>query len=211
MKAVELAVEIRQAAGKKNKALRRAGLVPANIVSHGKESVAIQTEYNHLLKVLQKVGYTQPVLIKAGDSDHTVLVTEVKFVPAKNTVEHVTFQEVKKGEKVHANVPLVLVGDAPAASKGLLVLQILDTLEVEAGALSIPEHLDVDISGLTEDGDSVHTKDIVLPEGVVLMADPEASIVKVETPRVVEETEEEAPADAETTESTTDKSESSEE
>ena len=97
MKAVELAVEIRQAAGKKNKALRRAGQVPANIVSHGKESVAIQTEYNHLLKVLQKVGYTQPVLIKAGDSDHTVLVTEVKFVPAKNTVEHVTFQEVKKG------------------------------------------------------------------------------------------------------------------
>lgn len=197
MSTVQLDVEARDIVGKKVAALRREGLVPANIVSNGKESVAIQVEYNTLLKVLRDVGYTQPVSLKIGSDSHTVLVTEVKQFPARNTIEHVTFQEVKKGEKIQANVPIELVGDAPAARKGLLILQVMDTLEVEADALSIPEHVDVDISTLEEDGDTVPVSSIALPAGVQLLEEPEAAVVKAEAPRVVEEPTESEDTEAE--------------
>lgn len=211
MSTATLAIEARDALKKKVKALRRDGKVPANIVSNGKESVAIQADHNQLMRVLQEVGYTQPVILKTDKDEYTVLVTDVTQVPTKRDIQHVTFQEVKRGEQVNANVPVELVGDAPAAGKGLIVLQVLDTIEIQIGALSIPEKFEVDISGLEEEGDGIAVSDITLPEAATLVTDVDAGVVKVEAPRAVEEEPAEAEEAAEGEEAEGDSTESADE
>ncbi|MEM6998019.1 MAG: 50S ribosomal protein L25 [Patescibacteria group bacterium] len=191
MSLYQLVAAPRDALGRKVNALRRDGAVPANIVCKGKDSRSIQVDYLTLEKALNEVGYTQPVELELGSDKVTVLVTDITLVPAKNTLQHVTFQEVRKGEKVKADVPLVLTGDAPGAAQGLIVLQILDTVEVEAGALSIPESLEVDVTSLTEDGDTVRISALTVPDGVEIQDDLESTIVRIEAPRVVEEEPEE--------------------
>ena len=191
MSILELAADPRVAMGRKVKALRRSGLVPANVVSKGKDSIALQLDYNTLEKALNAVGYTQPVELAVDKDKITVLVTNVTLVPARNTIEHVTFQEVKKGELVTANVPIRMIGDAPGVTQGLLLLQVEDTVEIECGALSIPEFLEADVSGLNEDGDGIRAKDLKLPDNAELKTDPDATLVRLEEPRVVEEEPEE--------------------
>ncbi len=191
MSILELAAAPREAMGRKVRALRREGFVPANVVSKGKDSIPVQLDYNTVEKALNTVGYTQPLELNVDKDKITVLVTDVTLVPARNTIEHITFQEVKKGELVTANVPVKIIGDAPGVTLGLLLLQIEDTVEIECGALSIPEFLEADVTGLNEDGEGIRAKDLKLPDNAQLKTDPESTLVRLEEPRVVEEEPEE--------------------
>jgi large subunit ribosomal protein L25 len=53
------------------------------------------------------------------------------------------------------------------------------TIQVEAEATHIPEHLEVDVTGMLEHT-HISAKDVVLPAGVKLHLDPEAIIVAIQ-------------------------------
>ena len=180
---LQLEVQKRDILGKKVKALRRQGLTPANIIFKGKPSLAVEIPSGQLVKVLHQSGYTQALELAIGSEKTTVLVTDVTFAPAGDLPEHVVFAEVKRGEKVHASVPLVLNGEAPGVQKGLMVLQMLDHLEVISPALKIPEQFEIDITGLEEDGDTIRVSEIGLPAEIETEMDPQSPIVKLEVPR----------------------------
>jgi large subunit ribosomal protein L25 len=70
---------------------------------------------------------------------------------------------------------VVLVGDAAPAT---LVTQELSTIQVEADALNLPEHVEVPIAGV-QAGTQIHAADIVLPEGTSLITDADALVAAV--------------------------------
>ena len=199
MSSVSLAVQSRQNLGKSVKASRRQGLVPANIVSKGQPSRAIEAPERSLMKVLNQVGYTQPVEIEVDQKDKLmVLVTDVQFLPTKRVCQHVVFQEVHRGEKVTVNVPVTLEGDSPGVTAGWLLIQAIYELEVTAGALSLPEQIVVDAGRLTEDEMVIRVKDLDLPEGVETDVDPETPVARLEKSRAaVSKDDEDAEAEAE--------------
>ena len=180
---MQIQVNERQVFGRQVKARRRGGLIPANIVVKGEASLAIEIPANQLLKVLQQVGYTQPLELEVGPRKITTLISEVSYAPTADMPQHVVFTAVKRGEIVSAAVPLVLVGKAPGEQKGLLVLQMLDSLEVTSPALQIPEQLEVDISQLEESGDALRVADLKLPEGIDTELDEQTPIVRLEVSR----------------------------
>lgn len=193
---IQIEADKRQILGKKVAARRRAGFIPANIVSKGKDSLAIEISTTKLIKALEKSGYTQALEIIVGDEKITALVTKVTFAPTADLPEHVVFFEVKKGELVHASVPVILTGEAPGEQKGLMILQMLHQLEVISPALKIPEQLEVDISDLEENGDGIRVEEINLPEEIETELDPNTLVVKLEIPRS-QVAEEEAEAEDE--------------
>ena len=197
---LQLEVQKRDILGKKVKALRRQGLTPANIVFKDKPSLAIEISSGQLAKVLHQSGYTQALELAIGSEKTTVLVTDVTFAPAGDVPEHVVFAEVKRGEQVHASVPLILIGEAPGVQKGLMVLQMLDHLEVISPALKIPEQFEIDITGLEEDGDTIRVSEIGLPAEIETEMDIQTPIVKLEVPRsqISAQAEEEEAAAGET-------------
>lgn len=180
---IALEVKSREVVRKGLQKLRQEGQVPAVIHDHGKPSIHVMADYVPLLKTFEKAGKHHTVQLKLDGKQHLTLIKDVDFEPVKNRLRHVVFQAIKQNETVTTEVPIVLVGESPAEKKSLLILQQLDTVEIEALPKDLIDQLEVDKSVLEEDGDKLHVSDLKLPEGVTLLTDPDAAIAYVETPR----------------------------
>jgi len=87
---------------------------------------------------------------------------------------------VKMGEKIKLEVPIVLVGEAPALrSKANMLEHELETLTVECLPGKIPAKFEVDISSLTEAGQVIRVKDIAVDKDITILNDPELVVVKI--------------------------------
>lgn len=180
---ITLKVLERKELGKAVKALRRNGLTPVNMYERGKESQALSAISGEIAKVYSQAGKHHPVELIVDGEKHLVMIKDVDIDPVKNTLRHVGFHAVKKGEKVEAEVPVRIEGEIPAQKISLLVLQNLDTVQVEALPASLPDELFVPGSKLAEEGDKVTVADIKVPDGVVILTDPETMVADVQMPR----------------------------
>lgn len=197
-KTLEMAVAKREVTGKKVASLRRSGLVVANLFSKGKDSLSIQADYEQMRKMVEHAGFNHPIELSIeGEAKHLVLIKEIDRDPRTNRLQHVAFYEVRRDQKVEAEVPVEMVGTSPAVLAGNIIVTIDDTILVEANPLDLPDHLEVSAEALAEPDDLVQAKDLKLPQNVTLADDPEKVIFKVEVPRSqVEETSEVSDAEA---------------
>ena len=202
MDRVELTVARRLVLGKKVKALRRNGITPANVYGHRIESQAVEvdtTTLAHTLKTLERNAILS-LSIEGEKAARPVIVREVRRDILNDKILHVDFYQVSLAEKMKADVPLILVGKAPAVEDlGGILLQGLDSIAVEALPGDIPPHIEVDISSLSTFDSSVHVRDIVLDPKVHLLTEGDSVITSVAPPRKVAEAvveEEEAAAEA---------------
>jgi large subunit ribosomal protein L25 len=163
--------------------LRKEGLVPAVIHNHGKPSVHVAGPAYELNKIYQTAGRHQPVEIKVGSDKYLALIKDAHFNPVKRSLDHVVFQAINRNEKVHAEVPLHIEGDAPAEKVGLMVLTQLDHVEVEAFPRNLPEQLSISAENLAELHDAITVGDLQVPEGVTILTEADHPIARVvETP-----------------------------
>ena len=192
MSEVRIAAEPRTEFGKGGaRRTRRAGKVPAVLYGHGADVRHISLparELQHAFKGESGVNVLLSLVLPGGVE--LALPRQVQRDPLRGDLTHVDLLIVKKGEKVAVDVPVVLVGEAPAAKSGGALDQQATFLHVEAEATHIPAHVEVDISGLTEiGGHGILAGDVKLPSGVTLLGDPEAIVVHVVGAAVLEEPE----------------------
>ncbi len=197
-KALKLDVNKREVTGKKVAVLRRDGLVVANLFSKGKESTALQIPYELMRKTFDEAGFNTPINLSIdGGSDHLVLIKEVTRDPKTNRLQHIGFHEVRRDQKVEAEVPVELVGTSPAVLAGNIVLRGDDTILVSASPLELPDHLEANAELLAEPDDVILARDLKMPANVELADDEDKMVFKVEVPRSqIEETDEESEAEA---------------
>jgi large subunit ribosomal protein L25 len=190
---LELAVEPRSILGKKVKTLRRQGMTPANIYGHGIPSQAVQVLTPDLARTIRAVGRNTMLQlhVEGEKKRRPVFVRTVQRDPITDEFLHVDFYQVSLKEKIRIEVPLVIVGEAPAVSvhQGIL-LQSVNVVTMEGLPGDLPPHLEVDVSGLEEIDDAVHLKDLDVSPDVTILAEPEMVVAKVAAPRLVEEEEE---------------------
>jgi large subunit ribosomal protein L25 len=187
-----LAVEKRGKTGAP--ALRRAGSIPAVVYGAHHASTPITVLATAFEKVLREAGEATIVSLAGLGEPLPTLIHEVDLDPLTNRPRHVDFYAVTKGEKVEVAIPLVFVGVSPAVEAGSNLVKIMHELEVEADPMNLPHTIEVDISPLIAVGNKIHVRDLILPAGVTLEADPEDVVALIQ--EVVEEKEEEvAPAD----------------
>lgn len=180
---ISLTATKRELTGKKVRTLRSEGQTPAVVHHHGKESVHISVEERELKKVYSEAGKHHPVDLTVDGKKYTTLIKEVTHKPASAIVYHTVFQAIKANETTKAEVPIKLVGEIPAEKKSLLVLQAIETVEIEALPKDLMDVIEVDASSLEEAGDKLHVSDINVPKGVTLLVDPETVLAAVETPK----------------------------
>jgi large subunit ribosomal protein L25 len=120
-----------------------------------------------------------------GDSPRQVLVRQVQRHPVNEQALHVDFFATRMDVKIRADVPLQVVGEAPAVVQldGTL-MRNAETVQVEALPADLPARIEVDISGLEEFHHAVHASDLVLPPGVMLLTPPDTSLVTVLPARI---------------------------
>ena len=125
-----------------------------------------------------------------------VLVHTLQKDPVSNQLLHIEFHQVDLKEKVHAKVPIELMGDAPAVIGKLgVLLTLLDEVDVEALPMDLPEKLTVDVSILKEVNQEVMVGELTIPTGVTILTDKDQSVVRVGA-LISKEAEAEAAAEA---------------
>lgn len=180
----------RDVVGKKVKALRSQGQIPAVIHDHGNDSVVVSVDEAEFNKVFSSAGRHHPVQIKVDGKAYTTLIKEVTHKPATAKVFHTVFQAIKANVKVSAELPVHIVGDAPAERTGLIVLKKLEHVQVEALPKDLIDAVEISAESLVEVGDKLTVADLKVPASLVITTDAEQTIIVVEAPRVQEEPEE---------------------
>jgi len=177
-------VTTRTISGKKTRFLRREGVTPAHLFGQGLSSVAVQCPTGDLKRAIAQKGTTRLMDLRLDDEKETrsVFIREVQRDALSGELVHVDFYQVNKKQKIRVAVPLVLVGDAPAAKlKNNIIEQLLSEVEVESLPGELPPQIEVDIAPLAEANQALRVCDIITSHGVAIMAAPDQLIVKVST------------------------------
>ncbi|MGY1708511.1 50S ribosomal protein L25/general stress protein Ctc [Geodermatophilus sp. SYSU D00758] len=154
---------------------RRAGRVPAVLYGHGQDVVHLSLPALEFAAALRNGGTNALLTVVLDGKEHLALTKAVQRDPLTRVHEHVDLLVVRRGEKVTVDIPVHVTGDAAAET---LVSVELNTVSVEAPATSIPETVEVDVTG-REAGQGVHASELSLPSGVTLLTDPEALVVNL--------------------------------
>jgi large subunit ribosomal protein L25 len=183
MEEITLKASKRNVIGKQVKALRREGILPAVVYGRHVGSFPISLDMRDASRILEKAATSALIVLDVDGNKHYTLVREKQRNPVLGTIRHVDFQAVSLTEKVRSKVAVYVIGEAPAVDTyfGILVSN-LEQLEVESLPKSLPERIEVDISGLKEIGDAFYVRDLILPKGVEVLDNPDEIIVVVTAP-----------------------------
>lgn len=181
----------REIKGKKVKVLRRQGLIPAAVYGKGEKNMDISLDGKTFNKLYGEAGTSTLVnLVIDQDKPIKVLVREPQLDPINLKPAHVDFYKVNMKEKIRTEVPLEMIGDSPVVIdlEGKLVTS-LDAIEVECLPEDLVQHIEVDVSILTEFDQAIHVSDLKVPEKIEVLTDPELVVVVAQAPISEEELE----------------------
>ncbi|MEO8456312.1 MAG: 50S ribosomal protein L25 [Chloroflexota bacterium] len=183
----------RETLGKKVRALRRNGIIPANIYGHNVDSVAVQVASEELRQLMRHHGRNEIIYVEIDGQERPTFVRDVQRNPVSDQIVHVDFLQISLTEMVRLEVSIRFVGTAPAvATYGGIVTHALNQITVEALPTAIPQGIEVDISGMTEIGQSLHVSELPAMDGVEVVTDGDTVIVRIDLP-AAERSEEAAP------------------
>lgn len=186
--------------GKKTRFLRRQGITPTHLFGHGLKSLHLQCDAAKLDKVISQAGMTKLITLHVDTEKQprTVFIREIQRDVINGQLLHVDFYQVRAKEKIKADIPIVLVGEAPAMKlKRHMLTHTLDTLSIECLPDKMPPQIEVDLSPLEEAEQAIYVRDLVLSPDITVFTDPDQMVVKVTEVPMPEEEEVVAGAEAE--------------
>ena len=174
-----LEAQARTVIGKHVKALRRQDLIPAVIYGAGGAPVHVSCPRRLLEIVLAKAGGTHLINVLVEGDTHNALVREVQRDKVRRNILHVDFMRVDLSKKLRTEVPVVFIGE-PKLASDLMLTHNIQSIQVECLPTDIPDHIDVDMTNLTELGSQIAIADLPRIPNVEYMADPHEVLVRVD-------------------------------
>lgn len=187
MKEITVTGQKRTDLGKKaSKALRKQGLVPCNIYGEQKDANGqpVAMAFASPMSELRKLVYTPHIyvvnLLIDGES-HPAILKELQFHPVTDALLHVDFFEVNDQKPITIGVPVKLNGLAQGVRDGGRMNLSIRKIDVTAPYQNIPEHLDIDVTGLRL-GKSIKVGELSF-EGLELATPKEVVVCSVKMTR----------------------------
>jgi large subunit ribosomal protein L25 len=174
--------------------LRGRGLIPGVLYGGGNTPHAISIPERELRRVLTGGSGMHAILdvvLDGENASHPSILKDYQQDPLRGKLVHVDLQEVRLDEAITATVTVVLIGaeDAPGVREGGALSQVSREVNLEALPMEVPDHLELDVSGMVM-GDTIRLADLQVPEGTTLLDDPETVLATLTMPTRVEEPEE---------------------
>ena len=192
-KQVKLSAKPRSHVGRNSvKQLRSRGAVPANMYGPKTQPGNLEISAKEINRLLARaVGENILVELEidhgSKTTKHLSLIQEVQHHAVRGDILHVDFLEVSMNELLHTEITIEAIGESIGVkSNGGLLEQLLRQIAIECLPKDLPECIRVDVSKLGL-GDSLHLRDLVLPEGVKATGDGDLTVFLVAEPKVAEE------------------------
>lgn len=180
---VTIEVQRREAAGKGAvNRLRRADLIPAVVYGGEKEPISIQVPRKLLINIFKDGGSENRIfLLKLAGTEQSrhAMIRDMQIDPLTNQVSHVDFLRIDLSRRIRVKVHIELEGIAYGVkTEGGLLDFVTREIEVECLPTAIPHEIKLDVSEVRI-GQHLEIKDLVLPEGVTLIDDPDRVVISV--------------------------------
>lgn len=192
----------RQLIGRKARALRKQGLVPAVLYGYNVLPTSLQVNTRDFEAVYKRAGKTSLVDLQVDEARMVrVFVQDVQRHPISDALQHVDFHAVNLREEITAEVPVVLHGEPAAVHNNLgVLLRGLETVTVHALPANLPHQIEISVEELAEVDQAIHVSDLPTSNTYQITTDGAEMLAKIVhqqlEPEVEEEPAEEA-ADAE--------------
>jgi len=171
--------------------LRDRGLIPSIVYGRGESPMPVTLSEHDIELALQ---HGERLLeVDVDGHKQNVLIKDVQWDTFGQMVLHVDLLRVSLDERVEVTVQVSLRGTPAGEANGGVLQQAVSDIRVECPVAAIPDEIRILVTGL-EVADSIHLRDIELPEGVVLLDDGDALLCTCDIIAEVEEapSEEEA-------------------
>jgi len=199
-KQVKLAARPRSESGRNAvKQVRARGSVPAVIYGSKTEPANLEVSRREIEALLSKaVGENILVELEIDEAgkktNRLSLIQEVQHHPLRGEVLHVDFHAVSMTEEIEAEIVVESFGEADGVKNfGGLLEQSIRAVTIRCLPQNLPEMIRVDVSALKV-GDSIHVRDLPLPEGVQVLDDADLTVFIVAEPTVADESATVAPS-----------------
>jgi large subunit ribosomal protein L25 len=189
MDKVTLVVQPRDLTGSRNaRRLRKSGLIPGVLYGHGKEATAFAVDPHALRPVLVGGGthHVLSVTVEGHSRAHNAIIKELELDRVKSTVSHIDLQEIRLDETIETTVSVSFEGEAVGLKSGGMLDESTREVTIKGLVTAIPEHLVLDISAM-DINDTAKVGDLVVPDGIEVLNDPEEVLCSLLPPRKVEE------------------------
>lgn len=172
--------------------LRAQGKIPAVVYGRGTDPMPLTVDEDAFSKTLPPAAWYSTVLHlevedagQRGEERPAVMIREVQRDLVRQQILSIDFQRISLREKLQTQVPVAHRGESPGVKEGGILEHVLYEVTVECLPADIPDHLEVDVSGL-EISDSVRVRNIRVPANVRIVT-PEDEVVVVISPPITEE------------------------
>ncbi len=182
----DLVAEVRTGTGKgAARQARREGKVPGIVYGDNKAPVALNLNYNALLKRLRAGRFLSTLfnLKVEGQPDTHVVCRGVQRDVVKDLPTHIDFMRVHDDSRINLFIHVNFDNHeaSPGIKRGGTLVIVRAEVELEVLASDIPDHITVDLAG-KQIGDVIHISDIALPKGVKPTIDRNFVIANVSAP-----------------------------
>ena len=187
----QLAAEVRRAQGKKNRQLRREGMVPGIVYGPSIDPISVQFPYRAVEVTLMNAGGTNLIDINVNGDSFPSLAREVQRDVVRGDILHVDFLAVDQTQRISVEVPIVMQGESPVvtAREGILITG-RSSLTLEVFPSDIRDSIVIDLTTLTEMGAEVLVRDLTFGENVTVHNDPNEMLAKIVQPAAARAEEE---------------------
>ena len=179
--AENIKVDIRSDFGKGfARRMRAESKIPAVLYGHGTEPVHLALPY-HATALAARHSTALLELEIPNAENELAIIKDIQRHPLSRDILHIDLLIVKRGEKVEVDIPVTVEGEPQSPAVAVVDIQEITLL---ADALSLPEHIGVDVEGKGE-GDAIYAGDLDLGDAE-LVTDPEFLVVSIQVPQVDE-------------------------
>jgi large subunit ribosomal protein L25 len=177
---IKLQVTEREGRGSSDaRRLRKAGFIPGVLYGKGKSSYAISVPERELRRVLTGQGGLHAILdvvLEGQQSTHASILKDYQQDPIRGHISHIDLHEVRLDQPIQSSVTVQLVGEPAGVKEGGVLSQVQREINVEALPMEIPEHIDLDVSGMNI-GDSLRLADLAPIDGVTYLDNPDETVL----------------------------------
>ncbi|WP_041081434.1 50S ribosomal protein L25 [Thermotoga profunda] len=196
---MQLTANLRTKQGKRAvRRFRAKGNIPAVIYGPETKPISITLNKFEVEKIFHKISEALPLKLELNTGDRVetleVFIKNVQVDKVTDEIVHIDFYKPAKGHTMKISIPVRVVGKAEGVEKGGIMEVLHSELPVETLPSAVVEYIEIDVTKLGL-GQSIHVKDLKLPEGMKALLNPQEAVVTIVVPRGLAAEEEVKPAE----------------
>jgi large subunit ribosomal protein L25 len=165
--------------------IKKNGFVPGVIYGGKKPNQNLKINKNQFIKIYEGAGESSLLDLEIDKGDNIkVIIKDTQQDPVKGEIQHVDFFRVDMNVPIEIEIPFNFIGTGKTVKDlGAMVLTNLESIHAKCLPGDLIDNIEINLDELKTLEDSIHVRDLDLPENIELLTDVNSTIVNVALPR----------------------------